>query len=1413
MKKNSTSGFISGIIALTTVLICAVSGTSAQMIQFTESFDQAGPYPANDLPYGWSQGKVVGASNFNTWDRLAVGVNATCSPRTGAAMLRYRAYNAPAGEAAFVASKPFDLSNRGALASNFRFWLYKDNGYLGTNDRIEVYINNAPNLTGATLLADTANALTAINRPCNLNPVVTCQGPAYFASNWKLYGYTIPAGAAWTNANVYVIIKGYSQFGNNIHIDDFSIDTYPTIQSFTSASLDQQNVASVGPNTTNNWVAAAKIVVTGATGQLVIDSMVFATNGTTNPSNDIQNAKLWWTGGTNAFVNPTQVGATVATPNSNYTFIPTTTIFKNPISGLAGANTITVPTNTGLVVGMRVAGVGIAAGAVITNIAGTTITLSANNTAAVQYSGAFSNFFLENGPNYFWVTYDVKTSPPAVSGDCVDADFVNLYYNMVLVPGPNSAPITITPTPQTLAGCRPIDVVYCGGAIPLYFTGTSWAGYNNNDYISRVTLAGDPTYPPGINNLLNSVGPNAGGCTGGPCPFSVHPPDYEKFPAVPGKTAVLKADGVTNYNILACVGTYFSGNCLAAWIDFDHDGVFNNATYVGTIPGPEKLLSTPYPPGLANSGCNNNNFIVPTSATFFGNTTLRVRETWINNNIDPCATYTYGEVEDYTITIIPDCNIIPTLSGWKVWLGGFSNDWNVAANWCGGVPSIANDAAVVPLPVPALYQPVIKAGVAATCRKLRIEGADTVTVNAYTGGSLTIADSVTIKNSNSLLRVISTFSDTTQVSNGVLYNANYNIFVGSKRQQRMQIVYSQADLLAKGWLAGDVIDQMIFNIAKRNSTGNYANFTVHAFYGPVGFCFSTNNYQTGAAVAGSAAGLIFTGTPNLTGIPLNGAGQYTINLTNPFTWNGGTAPLIIDIRYSLPATITSLDQTYCTQTLGCKTMLVAFNVFGATGLDIYPGVNTATGTPTIFTTDYRPNITYHIVRPYSKVPITVGGSWSNNGTVGFIPGYSKFTFNGANPQNIGGTTPTNFYDLWINNTNAASGVTLFNNITVLGDTLRLVAGRLRLSTYLLTHNNNLATSVSRVNGWLQSETAPPTYGRFNWKMGSTTGPHVVPFGNAAGAYIPFTFDPTAGTSDVTFATYATPPNNTPYPTGVLNVNNFYTNLDNSANTVDRFWQIDNTGAGTTANLTFTYAPAENAATGNVNMRAQRWDTSVPKWADPSMFIGQSNPTAQSVLVPNVTQFSPWAITNRDQPLPVELVTFNAKAEKDKVRLFWTTASEFNNDFFTVERTTDISEYSFIDKVNSRGNSNSITEYYTYDYKPLNGLQYYRLKQTDRNGAFTYSNLVPVSFNSKKFEIITVAKNDDQSQTVYFNYDSNSQVSYKLIDMLGRTVVEKNNIGAIEGINTIEIKSNVGAGIYTFVIFDSTRNTGRKILFQ
>lgn len=92
-------------------------------------------------------------------------------------------------------------------------------------------------------------------------------------------------------------------------------------------------------------------------------------------------------------------------------------------------------------------------------------------------------------------------------------------------------------------------------------------------------------------------------------------------------------------------------------------------------------------------------------------------------------------------------------------------------------------------------------------------------------------------------------------------------------------------------------------------------------------------------------------------------------------------------------------------------------------------------------------------------------------------------------------------------------------------------------------------------------------------------------------------------------------------------------------------------------------------------------------------------------------------------LPIELSQFNAKKEGTKVLLNWETSSEINNAFFGIERSSNGIEFEELAQVAGAGNSSEPLYYKAEDLSPLSGISYYRLRQVDTDGSFSYSKII------------------------------------------------------------------------------------------
>ncbi|MBI4945455.1 MAG: T9SS type A sorting domain-containing protein [Bacteroidetes bacterium] len=143
------------------------------------------------------------------------------------------------------------------------------------------------------------------------------------------------------------------------------------------------------------------------------------------------------------------------------------------------------------------------------------------------------------------------------------------------------------------------------------------------------------------------------------------------------------------------------------------------------------------------------------------------------------------------------------------------------------------------------------------------------------------------------------------------------------------------------------------------------------------------------------------------------------------------------------------------------------------------------------------------------------------------------------------------------------------------------------------------------------------------------------------------------------------------------------------------------------------------------------------------------------------------------PLPVELLSFTASlTDKETVLLEWTTSTEINNDYFAIEKTKDGIHYEEIGRINGAGNSNKNEYYSMLDESPYPGQSYYRLRQVDFNGAFTYSPIREIYIGT--LEIISIYPNPSTDGSIQYivTSEAGGELTVKVYDVLGREALSK-----------------------------------------
>ncbi|MCS7036133.1 MAG: IPT/TIG domain-containing protein [Saprospiraceae bacterium] len=169
------------------------------------------------------------------------------------------------------------------------------------------------------------------------------------------------------------------------------------------------------------------------------------------------------------------------------------------------------------------------------------------------------------------------------------------------------------------------------------------------------------------------------------------------------------------------------------------------------------------------------------------------------------------------------------------------------------------------------------------------------------------------------------------------------------------------------------------------------------------------------------------------------------------------------------------------------------------------------------------------------------------------------------------------------------------------------------------------------------------------------------------------------------------------------------------------------------------------------------------------------------------------------PLPVELLYFTAQTTDGGVRLRWETATERDNDLFTIERSTDAQTFQTLGRVRGAGNSNQRRKYEYFDAAPLPGINYYRLWQTDYDGATALLHLVSVFVGEQEdTERLRIFPNPVPADQVYLEVASDlvgSDAVLFLFDALGREMARQTIVA--QAYMPVDLAAHrLSPGIYT-----------------
>lgn len=268
-----------------------------------------------------------------------------------------------------------------------------------------------------------------------------------------------------------------------------------------------------------------------------------------------------------------------------------------------------------------------------------------------------------------------------------------------------------------------------------------------------------------------------------------------------------------------------------------------------------------------------------------------------------------------------------------------------------------------------------------------------------------------------------------------------------------------------------------------------------------------------------------------------------------------------------------------------------------------------------------------------------------------------------------------------------------------------------------------------------------------------------------------------------------------------------------------YWTLDQSQGSPTAEVALSWDGNSCGVTGGAlcELLVARWDGAV--WRDHGNGGTTGTPAAGTVISGNscstpvsVTSFSPFTLASSttNNPLPVELLSFSAEPVNATVHLNWSTATEINNDYFSVLRSKNGFEFESIIRMNGAGNSNTELHYFTIDENPYSGTSYYQLAQTDFDGTTTRSDIVPVFFNSSEFGITQVAAGEGVVDVTVVSSDF-SAISLSIYNATGQLLYEETQ--SYDGSSVFEIPAElISHGVYIIRVTNGVETDHRKVSY-
>jgi len=256
--------------------------------------------------------------------------------------------------------------------------------------------------------------------------------------------------------------------------------------------------------------------------------------------------------------------------------------------------------------------------------------------------------------------------------------------------------------------------------------------------------------------------------------------------------------------------------------------------------------------------------------------------------------------------------------------------------------------------------------------------------------------------------------------------------------------------------------------------------------------------------------------------------------------------------------------------------------------------------------------------------------------------------------------------------------------------------------------------------------------------------------------------------------------------------------------VNRSWHItEETAGGSVSALTVQWDVAQELTSFDRSQSGvAHWTGSV--WDHPSTYsIATTVGSSFSQTRTGISSFSPFTVEDSKESLPIELLFFEAHhLDKNNVHLDWATETEINNQGFEVQRMLDTeTEFKKVAWVEGFGTTTNLINYELNDLNPHQGITYYRLKQIDFDGTFSYSPVRAVEgyqTGNGSMQVYPIPTRNSLNVDFSNWSEVNTDITIKITDVYGHTLITKNATIQQNTIISINEVQNLLPGTYFLV---------------